>query len=139
LLDEQALRPFAEALRLVEAHLGDKLLRLQSRFRSAALFVHVHLRRLHDVGHPLVAFINDGCRYLADGGEARGVNTNTIAGANFRMAVERVVMGDGVFLVEADDGPVPLHMHVVVQVAAVANVFVLGPGTLDAVGFPGSE
>ena len=55
---------------------------------------------------------------------------------DFGLAIERVVVGDRVFLIEADDGPVLLHMHVVVQVAAVADVFVLRPGALDAVGHP---
>ena len=105
-------------------------------FGPRVLFMHVQLDRLLDAGDPLVTFVQDGARHLANGREARSVDADAVARRNLGAAIDRVVVGDRVFLIETDDRPVRFHMHIVIEVAAVADEFVCRPRARDAVGNP---
>ncbi len=80
--------------------------------------------------HVLIFIVGDD--HLPHRGEARGINAHAAGGLHHGFAVERVVVGHGVFRVQADERKIVAHFHAAVVVAAVVDVFVVGPGTFDS-------
>jgi len=69
---------------------------------------------------------------LADGSNPCSLNATAFARYHRRLAVCGVEITHGILLSESDSGPVLSHAYVVIQIAAVPEIFILWPRAFDS-------
>src|SRR5690606_23596302 len=114
---------------------------LQQRRSRRDFFAFVGANRDHSLlgaGDRIVAGVSFEVDDFSNGGEARGVDAHLVAWRNYRAAVDSVVVGDGVFLLEARHAPIFQHGGRQTMVPAVTEVLIAwaADGTVIAASAP---